>query len=41
VDPASRKLLFIALLGGLAVIAALAVLLFITARRLGLERKRS
>jgi type III secretion protein J len=41
VDPASRKLLLIALLGGLAVIAALAVLLFITARRLGLERKRS
>jgi type III secretion protein J len=41
VDPASRKLLLIALLGGLAVIAALAVLLLITARRLGLERKRS
>jgi type III secretion protein J len=40
VDPSSRKLLFIALLGGLAVIATLAVLLFITARRLGLERKR-
>jgi type III secretory pathway lipoprotein EscJ len=40
VDPASRKLLLIALLGGLAVIATLAVLLFITARRLGLEHKK-
>jgi hypothetical protein len=40
VDPASRKLLLIALLGGLAVIAALAVLLFITARRLAARYRR-
>ena len=42
VDPAGRKLLLAGLLGGLAIIATLAVLLLITARRLaGLERKRS
>jgi type III secretion protein J len=42
VDPASRKLLLAGLLVGLAIIATLAVLLLITARRLaGLERKRS
>ena len=41
VDPASRKLLLVVLLGGLAVVATLAALLLITARRLaGLERKK-
>jgi type III secretory pathway lipoprotein EscJ len=40
VDPASRKLLVGILLGGLAVIATLAALLLITARRLSaLERR--
>jgi len=39
VDPGSRKLLAGLLLGGLAVIATLAVLLFLAARRLGLERR--
>jgi hypothetical protein len=40
VDPASRKLLVGILLGGLAVIAILAVLLFLSARRLAaLERR--
>jgi type III secretory pathway lipoprotein EscJ len=41
-DPASRKLLVGILLAGLAIIATLAILLFLTARRLaGLERKKS
>jgi type III secretion protein J len=40
VDPGSRKLLLGGLLGGLAIIATLAILLFLTARRLGLERKK-
>jgi hypothetical protein len=39
-DPASRNLLVGILLAGLAVIATLAVLLFLTARRLGSERKK-
>jgi type III secretion protein J len=40
-DPASRNLLVGILLAGLAIIATLAVLLFVTARRLaGLERKK-
>lgn len=40
VDPASRKLLLVVLLGGLAIIATLAALLLITARRLAaLERR--
>ncbi len=40
VDPGSRKLLLVALLGGLAVIATLAVLLLITARRLAAVDRR-
>ena len=40
-DPGSRPLLVGILVVGLAIIATLAVLLFVTARRLGLERKKS